>query len=138
MSAGSVYDCLLLLSSLNVSTPQGCHPIIETRTGDQDGEQQAQRIDQQMALAPVDFLTAIVPALWAAHLGGLVRWAIDARGAGRGLAPGCHTSPLAQGLDQLGPCPIVAPPSKVVIDRTLGQQIVRQHIPLAATAVQVE
>ena len=27
------------------------------------------------------------------------------------------------------------PPSKVVIDRTLGQQIVRQHVPLAATAV---
>jgi len=83
---------------------RGGHPIIETRTGDQDGQQQAQRIDQQVPLAPIDFLAAIVPTLWAAHLGGLNRLAIDARGAGRGLAPGFHTSPLAQGLDQLGPC----------------------------------
>src|SRR2546428_1482382 len=34
---------------------RGRHPIIETSTGEQDGQQQAQRIDQQMPLAPVDF-----------------------------------------------------------------------------------
>ncbi len=33
----------------------GRHPIIETGTGNKDGQQQSQRIDQQMALAPVDF-----------------------------------------------------------------------------------
>src|SRR6266446_10803533 len=91
-----------------------------------------------MPLPPVDFLAAIIPALRASHLGGLDRLAIDARGTGRGLASGVHTNPLAQGLDQLAPCPIVAPLRKVVIDSALGQQIVRQPIPLAATSIQVE
>src|SRR2546427_1266394 len=36
------------------------HPIIETGTGKQDGQPQAQRSDQQMSLAPVDFLAAIL------------------------------------------------------------------------------
>src|SRR5438067_13212332 len=47
---------------------EGRHPIIETGTGNEDGEQQTQRIDQEMALAPVDFLAAIIPALGASHL----------------------------------------------------------------------
>src|SRR5215218_1438655 len=39
------------------------HPIIETRTGNEHGQQQAQRIDQQMSLAPFDFFASIIPAL---------------------------------------------------------------------------
>src|SRR5712692_7516610 len=114
------------------------HSIIESGTGNQDGQQQAQRIDQQMPLAPVDFFAAIIPALRAAHLGGLDRLTVDAGSTGGRLAPGCHTNPLAQGLDQLRPCPIVTPLGKIVIDGALGQQIMRQHIPLAATSVEVE
>src|SRR5215813_3209488 len=37
----------------------GC-PIIETSTGDEDDDQQPQRIDQQMPLATVDFLAPII------------------------------------------------------------------------------
>jgi hypothetical protein len=91
-----------------------------------------------MSLAPVDFLAAIIPALGASHLGGLDRLTIDARGTGGGVAPCFHADLLAQGLDHLGPGPVVAPLGKVVIHGTLGQQIVRQHIPLAAASVQVE
>jgi hypothetical protein len=40
---------------------RGRHPLIETSTGEQDGQQQAPCIDQHMPLAPVDFLAAIVP-----------------------------------------------------------------------------
>src|SRR5215468_2606726 len=91
-----------------------------------------------MPLTPLALLAPIIPPLRAAHLGGLDRLTINAYGTGRGLASCRHTNPLAQDLDQLGPCPIVAPLHKVVVDGTLGQQIVRHHIPLAATTVEVQ
>jgi len=117
---------------------RGRHTIIEICTGNEDRKPQAQRSDQQMPLAPVDFLATILPALGASHLGGLDRLALDARGTGGGLAPRFHAGPFAQRLDQLCPCPVVAPLGKGVIHGALGEQIVRQHIPLAAAAVQVE
>jgi len=112
-----------------------CHPIIEPGTGHQDGQQQPQRLHQQMSLAPVDFLAAILSALRASHLGGLDRLTLDAGGTGGRLAPRFHTGPLAQDPDQFRPCPIVTPLGKIVIDGTLGQHIMRHHIPLAATSV---
>ena len=39
------------------------HPIIKPGTGNEHGQQQAQRIDQQMPLAPVDLLATIIPPL---------------------------------------------------------------------------
>src|SRR3989442_8451083 len=114
------------------------YPIIETSAGHQDGQQQPQRIDQQMPLAAFDFLAPIIPALRASHRGGLDRLTLDAGSTGGRLAPCGHTNPLAQGPDQRRPCPIVTPLGKIVIDGTLGQHIMRQQIPLAATAVQVE
>src|SRR6266852_1314940 len=117
---------------------RGCHPIIETGTGNEDSDQQPQRIHQQMPLAPVDFLAAIIPALGAPDLGGLDRLAIDARGTRGGLTPRFPARAFAQGLDHLGPCPVVAPLGKVVIDSAFGQQIMRQHVPLTPTPVEIE
>jgi hypothetical protein len=37
------------------------HPIIQTGTGNENGQQQTQRIDQQMPLTPLDLLAPIVP-----------------------------------------------------------------------------
>src|SRR5215831_4197362 len=91
-----------------------------------------------MALTPVDLLAAIIPTLGTAHLGGLDRLTIDARGTRGGLTSRGHTSLLTQGSDYLGPGAVVAPLGKVFIHRTLRQQVVRQHIPLVATAVQIE
>ena len=71
------------------------YPIVETRTGYEDSQHQAQCIDQQMPLAPVDFLAPIIAALGASHLGGLDRLTIDARGTGGGFAPRFHAGPLA-------------------------------------------
>jgi len=68
----------------------GCHAIIETGTGNEDGEQHPQRIDQEMPLAPLDFLAPVIPALRAPHLGGLHRLAIDADSARRRRAPRLH------------------------------------------------
>ena len=97
------------------------HTIIEACTGNEDGKQQPQRIDQEMPLTPFDVLAAILPTLGAPDLGGLDRWALDARGTGGGLAPRCHAHSFAQGLDHLGPCPIVAPLGKRVIDGAFGE-----------------
>src|SRR5919198_244273 len=91
-----------------------------------------------MPLASFNFLAPIVPALGASHLGGLDRLAIDARGTRGRLAPRRPAGAFAPGLDQLGPGPVIAPLRKVVIDRALGQQIMRQHVPLAPTPVQIE
>src|SRR5262245_45717746 len=115
-----------------------CHPIIEPGTGQQDGQQHPQRIHPQRSLAPVDLLAAILAALRPSPLGGLDRLTIDAGGPGGRLAPRFHTGPLAQGPDQFRPCPIVTPLGKRVIDGTLGQQIMRHHIPLTAPSVERE
>src|SRR2546428_14143770 len=56
----------------DVAEQERCrHTIIKTRTGNENGQQQAQRIDQQMPLAPDDLLAAIIPTLGASHPGGL-------------------------------------------------------------------
>src|SRR6266436_3180677 len=127
-----------ILGSDMAKQDRGCDPIIETSAGNQDGQQHPQRIDQQMPLAAFDVLAPIIPALRASPLGGLARLTLDAGSTGGRLTPCGHTNPLAQGPDQLRPCPIVTPLGKIVIDGTLGQHIMRQHIPLAATAVQGE
>src|SRR5262245_6167091 len=114
------------------------HPIVETRTGNEDSQHQAQRIDQQMPLAPFDFLAAIIPTRGAPDLRSLDRLAIDARGTRGRLAPRCHAGAFTQGLYYLGPSPVVAPLRKVIIDRALGQQIMRQHVPLAPAPVQIK
>jgi len=117
---------------------RGCHPSIEPRAGNEDSQHQTQRIDPQMPLAPFDFLAPILPALRAPNLGGLDRLALDARGARGRLAPRCHADTFTQGLHNLGPGPVVAPLSKVVIDRALGQQIMRQQVPWTPAPVQIK
>src|SRR5262245_8362973 len=95
------------------------HPIIETRTRNEDRQHQAQRIYQQMPLAPFDFLAPIIPALGAPDLRSLDRLAIDARGTRGRLAPRCHAGAFTQNLYYLGPSPVVAPLHKIVINRAL-------------------
>src|SRR6266852_8043190 len=91
-----------------------------------------------MPLAPFDFLASVISTIGATHLGRLDRLAIDTDGAWCGLAPRLHTGPFTQCLDHFFPCPIVTPLGKIVIDGTFGKQIVWQHIPLAATPVEIK
>jgi hypothetical protein len=115
---------------------RGRHPGIQTGAGPEDGEQHPQCIHQPMPLAPVAFLAAIIPALRAPDLGRLARLAIEARGTGRGRTPRFHARAFAQGLDHLGSRPVVVPLGKVVLDRALGQQSMRQHVLLASAPVE--
>jgi hypothetical protein len=112
--------------------------LIHSGTRHHDGNQHAQRIDQQMPRAPCDFLPAVIPALGTSHLGGLDRLALDAGGTGGWLASRFHTGPFSQCLDQPGPGSVVAPLGTGVLSGALGQYIVREHIPLTATAIQGE
>ena len=102
---------------------RGRNAVIQTGTRNHNGQQKPQGIDQHMPLAPFDFLAAIIATLGPPHLGRLDRLTIDARRTRRGLTPGCYTRLLAQRLDDLGPCAVIAPLGKVVIHSALGQQI---------------
>ena len=115
---------------------RGRDPRIQTGAGNEDGDQSPQRLPPQMPLAPCDCLAAILPALRAPDLGGLDRWARNARGTGGGLTPRFPAGAFAPCLDHRGPCPSVAPPGKVVRDRALGQSIMRQPVPWAPAPVQ--
>jgi hypothetical protein len=117
---------------------RGRHPVIQTRAGHEDGAQHPQRLHQQMPLAPFDVLAALIPARRAPDLGGLDRLPIDACGTGGRRAPRFPTRAFAPGLDHLGPCPGVAPRGNVVIDRALGEHIMRQHVPWAPAPVERE
>src|SRR5438132_12940267 len=49
---------------------RGRHPVIQTGARNEDGDQQPQRIHQQMPLAPFDVLAAIIPTRGAPDPGG--------------------------------------------------------------------
>jgi group II intron reverse transcriptase/maturase len=117
---------------------RGDHPIIQRGAGHHHCQQQAEGVDQQMALAPFDFFPAVIPTLRATNLGGLDRLAIDARGTWGGLVSRGDAGLFSQYLHYCGPGPIITPLGKIVIHRALGQQIMRQHIPLTATPMQVK
>jgi len=55
-----------------------------------------------------------------------------------GGAPSRPPRPFAHHLDQRGPCPLVAPRPKVVLDGPLGPPSVRPQSPWAAPVVQGE
>jgi hypothetical protein len=104
--------------------------------GHEHGDPPAQGIHPQRPLAPCEFFPAVIPALGASDLGGLDRWAIDACGAGGGLASRFYAVPFSPCLDQPGPGPIGTPLGEVGIDRTLREEIGRQPVPLATPPVQ--
>ena len=117
---------------------RGRHPFIETRTGHQDGPPQAHRIDHQLSRASFAVLAPSIPARGTADLGGLERLASETRRPGGRFASCCHARAFAPGRAQLGPGLVVAPLGTVSIDRTFGQQIMGQHVPLATAPVQRE
>jgi len=63
------------------------HAIVETRTGQEESQYQAHRIDPQRPLTPCACLAPILPTRRAPSLGGLHRWTVDARRTGGGARP---------------------------------------------------
>src|SRR5512143_1809114 len=86
-----------------------------------------------MSLPPVDLLARIIASL-PTTLGALDRLAVDIRDPRRRLASLGHAQLLPQGVGDPLPGAIVAPLREVVPDGALGQQVVRQQLPLATGA----
>ena len=94
-------------------------------------------VHHDMPLPPRDLLAPVVAPL-AADLGPLDRLAVDAAGArARARRPASPDLP-PQGVHDRLPGAVVAPLAEVVVDGALGREVVRQHVPLAAGAVDVE
>src|SRR5258706_10225239 len=91
-----------------------------------------------MPLAPLDFLASIIAPGLAPDLCSLYRLTIDTRGAGGGLPPRFPTHPLPQGRQYLVPGSILTPLRKIIIDAAFWQPVMRQHLPLAATPIQIQ
>ena len=82
------------------------------------------RVNERMALAPVDLLSSIIAA-WPASLGGLDALAVDDRGRGAGVAPGpfaiCHYQRVVYPFK----APVVAPGGELAINRPPWRQVAR-------------
>src|SRR5512147_1211228 len=86
-----------------------------------------------MTLPAADLLAPVV-APRAADFRALDRLAVDVADARRRVAALGHADLLAQGVRDPLPGAVVPPPREVVPDGALGQQVVRQQLPLATGA----
>lgn len=113
--------------------------VIDGGAAHQEDQQQAQGIDADVAFASRELLAAVLAPL-SPHFGGFHCLTIDTRGAWRGLVR--RGVLLADLLTQRGhhvlPRPGVSPLGKILVGGAFGQQVVRQHVPLAAGAVEVQ
>jgi len=74
--------------------------IVQSRLRDDNGKQQAQRIDENVPLAAGEFLAAVVAPL-PADLRGFRGLAVDAGSAGSWLSSHRHADPRAQGVQHV-------------------------------------
>ena len=115
---------------------RGAHPSIQRRAGHHHRQQPAEGVDPQRALAPWPFFPIVIPALRATPRGGLARRASDARGTWGGCVARFAAPPFAPRVHALGPGPIITPWRTRGIHRALGQQSMRQPLPLTATPME--
>jgi hypothetical protein len=113
----------------------GRRPIIEPCTGDQDDEQQPNRIDQHVPFAAFDFLASVIAAFGPTDFGRFDRLTVETGRTGSGLTPLLLPHAGPQLVHDLGPRAIIPPLRKVVVDGTLGEQVVRSHIPLTPSPI---
>src|SRR5947209_4959391 len=90
-----------------------------------------------MSLPTIDPLAAVV-TMNATEFRRFYGLRVDGASARSLFSSGSHADLLAQGIDQTLPGAVIPPAQEVVIDSTLGQQVMRQHVPLAARAVLIE
>jgi len=111
--------------------------ILDVGGVDDDHQQQAQGVDQNVALAAVDLLAGVI-ASGPAGFGGPHALAVDDASGRRGLPAGL----LARRHDQLGvqylPGSILPPAPEIAEHRALGRQLLGQKVPGAAGAQQIE
>jgi hypothetical protein len=95
-------------------------------------------VHQQLALATVYLLAAVVATVLAAHPGSLGRLGVHHTGGGVGIAPELGPQAPADHVVQLLPGAIQPPLSEVVKDGLERRKLAREHPPLAAGLQQVE
>src|SRR5207247_6911747 len=100
-------------------------------------QDQAQAIDDQVPLAALDLLAAVVARLPAGATA-LDRLAVEVGGARRALAAGLLARLVAQGVVDPLPGAVLAPLAEVVVGGGPGAVVLGQGAPLAAGAVDVE
>jgi hypothetical protein len=107
----------------------GWHAIRAPGPGEEHGEPPSHWIAPPMALAPLDCFATGRPPLGASHRGGLDGLTGEARDTGGGLTSRCYARAFAQARDPRGPGPGIAPWRQIVLNRALGPQSRRQHVP---------
>ena len=115
----------------------GAIAVLDVGRQDHYQQQQADRVDQNVALASVDFLARVVAAL-VADLAALDTLTVDGARAGLGLSSLGQADMLAQMRVNLLPQAIALPESEIVIDGAPGREMSRQVAPLATGFDEVE
>ena len=113
----------------------GRRPIIEPCTGDQDDEQQPNRIDQHVPFAAFDFLASVIAAFGPTDFGRFDRLTVDTGRTGSGLTPLLLPHAGPQLGHALGPRALIPPLREVVVHRTFGEQLVWSHLPLTPSPI---
>jgi len=103
----------------------------------QNGQQQPQRIDDDVALAPLDPFAA-VKAPHSAHVRRLDRLAIDDGQAGTGLTSSLDPYTAPQGIGQAFEEALLGPSSEVIVDGLPGRKALGEHAPLASGFIEVK
>ena len=112
-------------------------PVLNVRWQDHHQQNQTDRVDQEVAFAPVDFLARIVTPL-VAGLGTLDALAVDNRSAGLRLSATDQAQMFSQMGMNLVPQAVVLPAAKVVIDGAPRSKVFGQIPPLATGPDQIE
>jgi hypothetical protein len=115
----------------------GSVSVLDVRGQYQGQQNESHRIDQEVALAPVDFLAGIVASLVAA-LRALDALSVEDPRTGMALSPRHHTQMLSQMPVDCHQESFAFPLPEVVIDRTPRRKVFRQIAPLAGGLGQVE
>jgi hypothetical protein len=111
--------------------------ILNIRRMNDEGQNQAHRVDDDVTFAAVDLLARIVAPL-ATDLGRLDRLAVDDRSTGRSLATFAASEHVSKHVVNLLPGPIVTPTEKESVDRLPVGVFVGEITPSATAAREVK
>jgi len=116
---------------------RGGRPVVRRGTRDRHRQDQPERIHDEMPLAAVESLAAVI-AVRAADLGRLDGLAVDTPGRGRRVSARPAADLAPEDAIEGRPGPVVPPLDEVVVDRPPLGEVVRQGPPGTAVAVAVE
>ena len=110
----------------------GCSVILSRRVNT-GRDQQAQRISEPMALAPIHLLAAVKPPFWPASDAPLGALGVDYAAGRLDVLPSLDFDPhpSAQCVVDLHQDAVLGPLLEVVVDRALRRKGAWQHLPLA-------